>query len=81
MILGMVQNVRIWVFILGLGTKNVAKELKKITTGLVKNRDVTWFPQLIDKRKLMFLDLITITCILIRTQYQDPPILGYEELW
>ena len=70
MILGMVQNVRIWVFIncvLGLGTKNVAKELKKITTGQVKNRDVTWFPQLIDKRKLMFLDLITITCILIRT--------------
>ena len=33
------------------GTKNVAKEMKKITDGLVRNRGVTWFPELVDKRK------------------------------
>ena len=33
------------------GTNNVAKEMKKITDGLVRNRGVTWFPELVDKRK------------------------------
>ena len=31
------------------GTKNVAKELKKICAGPVKARDKTWFAQLSDK--------------------------------
>ena len=31
------------------GTKNVAKELKKICRGAVRGRDVTWFTQLSDK--------------------------------
>ena len=30
----------------GLGTKNVAKELKKVSTGLVSMRNKKWFPQL-----------------------------------
>ncbi len=34
-----------------LGTKNVARGLKKITEGRVKDRNVTWFPELSDKRK------------------------------
>ena len=29
----------------------MAKEMKKITEGLVRNRGITWFPNLIDKRK------------------------------
>ena len=33
------------------GTKNVAKETKKITEGEVRNREVMWFPKLVDKRK------------------------------
>ena len=35
-----------------IGTKNVAKEMKKISEGLVRNRGVTWFPDLVDKPKL-----------------------------
>ena len=31
------------------GTKNVAKELKKICAGTVKTRDNTWFAELLDK--------------------------------
>ena len=33
-----------------VGTNNVAKELKKITQGRVKDRNVTWFSELVDKR-------------------------------
>ena len=33
----------------GVGTKNVAKELAKITKGQVRDRDVTWFTELADK--------------------------------
>lgn len=36
-----------------VGTKNVAKELRKICRGIVHNRDVTWFTQLSDKGKYM----------------------------
>ncbi|XP_064383612.1 uncharacterized protein LOC135332186 isoform X1 [Halichondria panicea] len=33
------------------GTKNVARELKKITEGRVRDRNITWFPELSDKRR------------------------------
>ncbi len=33
-----------------VGTKNVAKELAKITKGRVRDQDVTWFTELADKR-------------------------------
>ena len=36
-----------------IGTKNVAKEMKKICQGKVRDRGKTWFPQLVDKRKEM----------------------------
>ena len=35
-----------------VGTKNVAKELMKINQGWVRDRNVTWFPDLVDKREL-----------------------------
>ena len=34
-----------------VGTKNVAKEVKKISEGRVRDRGVTWFPELANKRK------------------------------
>jgi len=34
-----------------LGTKNVEKALKKITAGPVSKKEMTWFPELVDKRK------------------------------
>ena len=37
------------------GTKNVAKSLKKITEGRVRDKGVTWFPELVDKRKCLFI--------------------------
>ena len=38
-----------------VGTKNVAKQLKKITQGRVRDQEVTWFPELVDKRTVPFL--------------------------
>ena len=32
-----------------LGTKNVAKQMLKMTQGRVRDREVTWFPELVDK--------------------------------
>ena len=32
-----------------LGTKNVWKQMLKITQGRVRDRGVTWFPELVDK--------------------------------
>ena len=31
--------------------KSVAKSLKKITEGPIRGRGVSWFPELVDKRK------------------------------
>ena len=36
------------------GTKNVNKQLRKVTEGRVRDRGVTWFPQLTDKSECMF---------------------------
>ena len=35
------------------GTKNVGRTLKKITEGPVRERGVSWFPELVDKRMYM----------------------------
>ena len=35
------------------GTKNVARELKKVTEGRVRDRNITWFPELSDKNSLI----------------------------
>ena len=73
-----------------IGTKNVAKELRKITEGRVRDRDISWFPELYDKSKMplyctVYLrhhtHLCTFMCTLFRTKYQDTFILEYEELW
>ena len=65
------------------GTKNVDKLMKKITEGRVRDRDVTWFPQLVDKSECahvlyMHTHYGKYCC---REEYQGAPILGNEELW
>lgn len=35
-----------------VGTKNVAKQMSKITQGRVKDRNKTWYPELVDKRTI-----------------------------
>ena len=58
----------------------MAKQLNKITQGRVKDREVTWFSELVDKR--MTHTLVLHNCIVDnRKEYQNPPVLGYEELW
>lgn len=36
---------------LSKGTKNVGKEMKKVSQGRVRDRGKTWFPELSDKRE------------------------------
>ena len=37
------------------GTKNVDKQMRKITEGRVRDRGVTWFPELVDKSEYIVL--------------------------
>ena len=41
-----------------VGTKNVGKEMKKVSQGLKRNRGKTWFPELSDKRKSSLLGYV-----------------------
>ena len=68
------------IFLPRVGTKNVAKELKKITSGRVRDRGVTWFPELIDKSVLCACCYMGLVCF-IREEHQGTPLLGHEELW
>ena len=34
-----------------IGTKNVNKELMKVSQGLKRDKNIKWFPELFDKRK------------------------------
>ena len=66
------------------GTKNVAKEIKKIATGTAKTEGQKWFGELSDKR--MFILYYTIYMYVLyvynyRKKYQGPPVLLYEELF
>ena len=46
-------------FLLILGTKNAAKQLKKITEGANKWEGVNWWRELADKRRCKFVDVYT----------------------
>ena len=64
-----------------IGTKNVAKELAKLTKGRVRDKGVTWFPELVDKREWnSFFFILYIIGDFYRQEYKGPFILGYEEL-
>ena len=47
-------------YVCDVGTKNVSKELKKITQGRVRDRNVTWFPELVDKRELCIVHRVVV---------------------
>ena len=51
------------------GTKNVAKEMRKICAGTVRNRDKTWFSELSDKGECVVIWKYKFTafCHLART--------------
>ena len=40
------------------GTKNVAKQMAKISQGRVRDKRVTWFPELADKNRFMCKDVL-----------------------
>lgn len=48
-----------------LGTKNVWKQLQKVTQGRVRDRGVTWFPELVDKSECIY----TCTMYMCIAQY------------
>ena len=48
-----------------LGTKNVAKQMLKISQGRVRDRGVTWFPELVDKSKYIFVSCTHLHGVLL----------------
>ena len=44
-----------------IGTKNVAKQVFKVSQGRVRDKGVTWFPELVDKRTLVYMYYYTCT--------------------
>ena len=48
-----------------IGTKNVGKEMKKISKGRVRDRDKTWFSQLADKRELIRYGVLLLELFII----------------
>ena len=59
----------------------MAKQMCKITQGLVRDRGATWFPELVDKSKVMVSILYSsgvVHCAPIRKKCQDSSVLGDE---
>ncbi len=42
------------------GTKNLSKCLQKVTQGRVRDKGLTWFPELVDKRTFPILTCIGV---------------------
>ncbi len=65
-----------------VGTKNVNKELLKISQGTKKDKSIKWFPELSDKRKsyVTFMQ-VSMCCASNREKHQNSLVLGYEKLW
>ena len=65
-----------------LGTKNVGKQMLKISSGLVRNKGVSWFPEFVDKSKcIIHIVLFYGETHSFRKKHQNPPLLGHEKLW
>ena len=62
------------------GTKNVAKQMAKISQGRVRDKRVTWFPELAEE--YVYVQRCSYFNITARhrEEYQDPSLLVYEEL-
>ena len=65
--------------------KNVTKQLKKITQGLVRDRGIKWFTELGDKSEVfgfcrcMYV-LYVLWCASIRKECESAFVLGHEKL-
>ena len=53
------------IIIFAIGTKNVARELRKIAEGRVKDQNLTWFPELADKSMTIHPFILPIVTIVI----------------
>ncbi len=63
-----------------LGTKNVAKCLQKVTQGRVRDKGVTWFPELVDKRTFSNSMCNGVLSVLFREEYKGASLLSYEAM-
>ena len=63
------------------GTKNVAKGLKKIVAGAMKNAGKTWFPELSGKSKSTSYNYCHRYVCKYREKHKSSFILLHEELW
>ena len=61
----------------------MGRQMLKISQGRVRDKNVTWFPERVDKSiKIIHTIwyLIFYAMYLFRKEHQDPLVLGYEEL-
>ena len=63
------------------GTKNLSKCLQKVTQGRVRDKGLTWFPELVDKRTFPILMCNGVFSVFFRKEYKGASILGYEWWW
>ena len=49
---------KVYILYTHTGTKNVAKQMTKISQGRVRDKRVTWFPELADKSMFMWEDVL-----------------------
>ena len=74
-------NVHVHVYVsIHVGTKNVWKQMLKISQGRVRDRGVTWFPELVDKSQCIHHAMTVCVYAMCRKEYKDAPLLGDEEL-
>ena len=60
----------------------MGKQMLKISQGRVRDKNVTWFPELVDKSIIIIHTiwyLIFYVMHFFRKEHQDPLVLGYEE--
>ena len=58
----------------------MAKEMAQISKGLMRERNIKWFPELADKRNLPGNLVYRQSTLIFREKYKSPFVLGNEEL-
>ena len=68
-------------YVFFLGTKNVAKNMKKISCGSKKTEGISWFVELSDKCKSSKYLVVSDTIVhVFRQKYKSSSVLLHEEL-
>ena len=60
--------------------KNVWKQMLQITQGRVRDRGVTWFPEVVDTSTCVYIECSFVTQLLFMKEYKGSSLLGNEEL-